>query len=176
MSLTYALPSHLPPHRKYEYIPAHGEGWGLYCESIIGDLMQLYKDPYVKFGTLGAEIWRASRLVVDTGIHFKGWTREQSIEFMEEKTGMSKLNIEAEVDRFISWPGKLRNFVKFLIFFIGQATAYKIGELKIRELKKAAENIEKFDIRDFHEVVLGSGFLTLDLLELAVKEYIEKIN
>ena len=109
-------------------------------------------------------MWRACRLVVDTGIHSFGWTREESVEFMAKNTALSLHEINTEVDRYISWPG--------------QALAYKIGEIKIRELRKKAEKVlgENFDIRDFHEVILEKGTVTLPLLEERILNYIEKLK
>jgi uncharacterized protein (DUF885 family) len=121
-----------------------------------------YKDPYDNFGRLTYEMWRACRLVVDTGIHYMGWTRAQAINFMAENSALSLHNIRAEVDRYISWPG--------------QALGYKIGELKIRELRKKAEEAlgDKFDRREFHDVVLGSGSVTLAILEENIDRYIQQ--
>ena len=119
-----------------------------------------YQDPYSNFGRLSYEMWRACRLVVDTGMHYQGWTRQQTIDYMSSNTALSHHNITAEVDRYIAWPG--------------QALAYKIGELKIRELRSRAEMElgDAFDIRDFHAVVLGSGSVPLDVLEENVTGYI----
>jgi uncharacterized protein (DUF885 family) len=151
---------HLPPFRKYSGFTAFVEGWALYAERL-GLETGFYQDPYDDFGRLTMEIWRACRLVVDTGIHHLGWTREQAIEFMHANSAMSMHDIRAEVDRYIGWPG--------------QALAYKTGELKIRELRGEAESKlgEKFDVRAFHDVVLGSGALPLEMLETNVREWIE---
>ena len=121
-----------------------------------------YQDPYSNFGRLSYEMWRACRLVVDTGIHYLGWTREQAIGFMAENTALSRHNIVAEVDRYISWPG--------------QALAYKMGELKIRELRALASRqlVNEFNIREFHDVVLGSGAVPMDVLEANVLRYLEQ--
>ncbi len=149
----------VPEFRKEYWITAFGEGWGLYSERL-GIEMGLYADPYDDFGRLTYEMWRACRLVVDPGIHALGWSREQAVKFMLDNSALSELNINAEVDRYISWPG--------------QATAYKIGELKIRELRTLAEKElgAKFDLRGFHDCILEEGCLPLDILETRVKEWI----
>ncbi|APG62472.1 hypothetical protein LPB140_06370 [Sphingorhabdus lutea] len=136
------------------------EGWGLYSERL-GIEMGLYDTPAKNMGRLSYEMWRACRLVVDTGIHSKGWSKEQAIDYMKDNTALSEANIEAEVNRYISWPG--------------QALAYKIGELKIRELReKASKQLgNKFDLRTFHDVVLGQGAVPLDVLEQQVNDWIE---
>ena len=137
------------------------EGWGLYSESL-GYEIGLYKDPYSKFGQLSYDMWRACRLVVDTGMHSLGWTRQQAIDFMKANTALTEQNIVVEVDRYISWPG--------------QADAYKIGQLKIRELRTRAEQKlgPRFDERKFHDVVLGEGALPLAILEQRVNSWIER--
>ena len=134
---------------------AFGEGWALYSERL-GIEMGMYENPYDDFGRLLYEMWRACRLVVDTGVHAFDWSRDQAIEFMLDNSALSRLNIETEVDRYIGWPG--------------QACAYKIGELKIRELREIAETRlgEKFDLREFHDVVLGAGSIPLTVLEKRV--------
>ncbi len=151
----------LPPFRRYAGITAFVEGWALYAERL-GLEVGFYEDPYSRFGRLSYEMWRACRLVVDPAIHFLGWTRQQAIDFMAENTALSLHNIEAEVDRYISWPG--------------QAVAYKIGELKIRELREKAERElgDRFDLREFHDVVLGNGAVPLDILEANVEAYIRR--
>jgi uncharacterized protein (DUF885 family) len=136
------------------------EGWGLYSESL-GIDMGLYDTPAKNMGRLSYEMWRACRLVVDTGIHAKGWTKEQAIAFMKDNTALSQANIEAEVNRYISWPG--------------QALAYKLGELKIKELRSfaAKELGTKFDLAAFHDIVLGQGAVPLDVLEVQVKDWVK---
>ncbi len=151
----------VPQWRRYDDYTAFVEGWGLYAESLGGE-MGLYKDPYSKFGQLTYEIWRAIRLVVDTGMHAKGWTRQQAIDYFRANAGKAEHDIEVEVDRYIVWPG--------------QALAYKIGELKIKELRAHAEKElgSKFDVRAFHDQVLGNGGVPLDLLEKNVRGWVEK--
>lgn len=159
ISLNNELGDEIPEFRRNFYISAFGEGWGLYSE-FLAEEMGIYRNPYEIFGKLTYEQWRACRLVVDTGIHSKGWTREQAVDFMEKNTALSIHEINTEVDRYISWPG--------------QAVSYKIGELKIRELRKKAEEAlgSDFDIRKFHEVILEEGVVTLPILEERVMEYI----
>lgn len=159
-SLNLELGDSIPQFRKDTYLSAYGEGWGLYCE-FLAEEMGMYTTLYEQFGKLTYEMWRACRLVVDTGIHTKGWKREQVIAYMAQNTALSIHEINTETDRYISWPG--------------QALSYKIGEIKIRELRKKAE-IElgsSFDIREFHEVVLEQGTVTLSILENRVNNYIE---
>ena len=162
-SLNNELGDSIPTFRKNMYLSAYGEGWGLYCE-YLADGMGMYTTPYEKFGQLTYEMWRACRLVVDTGIHAKGWSREQVVNYMASNTALSIHEINTETDRYISWPG--------------QALSYKIGELKIRELTKKAEAelAEKFDIRAFHEVILEQGTVTLSILENRMKRYIERVK
>lgn len=160
-SLNNELGDSIPVFRKDLYLSAYGEGWGLYAE-FLADEMGLYTTPYERFGKLTYEMWRACRLVVDTGIHAKGWTREQVVDYMSSNTALSLHEINTETDRYISWPG--------------QALSYKIGEIKIRELREKAEKTlgANFDIREFHEVILGQGTVTLAILEERVNHYIEK--
>lgn len=149
----------LPNFRRHSYISAYGEGWGLYSEWL-GVEAGFYTDPYDNFGRLTYEMWRACRLVVDTGIHAMGWTRQQSIDYLASHTALPLHECETETDRYISWPG--------------QALSYKLGELKIKELRRKAEQAlgAKFDVRAFHDVVLGSGSVPLDVLERNVERWI----
>jgi len=160
-SLNNELGDSIPQFRRDLYLSAYGEGWGLYSE-FLADEMGMYTTPYEQFGKYTYEMWRACRLVVDTGIHAKGWSREQVVAYMSENTALSIHEINTETDRYISWPG--------------QALSYKIGELKIRELRKKAEKEleENFDISDFHEVVLEQGTVTLAILEERINNYILK--
>jgi len=151
--------THIPEFRRFAYHVAYGEGWALYCETL-GDELGLYDDPYDKFGQLVLDMWRAVRLVVDTGMHAKRWTRQQAIDYFAENTPRSKLDIANEVDRYIVWPG--------------QALGYKVGQLKIRELRTRAERAlgERFDVRAFHDLVLLDGSLPLEILEQRVDAWI----
>jgi uncharacterized protein (DUF885 family) len=149
----------VPEFRRHVGYSAFVEGWGLYAESL-GEDLGLYKDPYSKFGELTYEMWRAVRLVVDTGMHSMGWTRDQALQFFKDNTGKSDQDITVEIDRYIAWPG--------------QALAYKIGQLKIRELRALAEKElgAKFDKRKFHDAVLENGTVPLSVLEPRVKHWI----
>ncbi len=172
LSLHEAVPGHhlqialskeltdLPKFRQNTYISAFGEGWGLYSERL-GLEAGFYTDPYSNFGRLTYEMWRAMRLVVDTGMHAMGMTRDEAIKLMEENTALSKHNVRTEIDRYISWPG--------------QALSYKLGEIKIRELRAKAEKElgESFDIRKFHDAVLGQGSVPLSVLEAQINDFIE---
>jgi len=148
-----------PDFRREGYISAYGEGWGLYSE-YLGNEMGIYKTPYERFGYLTYQMWRACRLVVDTGIHHLGWTRQQAIDFMTQNTALSDREIANEVDRYISWPG--------------QALSYELGYLKILELRQKAEQAlgAKFDIRHFHDTVLQIGSVPLPVLEKRVERFI----
>jgi uncharacterized protein (DUF885 family) len=159
-SLNNELGDSIPQFRKNLYLSAYGEGWGLYSE-FLADEMGIYETPYERFGKLTYEMWRACRLVIDTGIHMKNWTREQAVDFMSSNSALSIHNVNTEIDRYISWPG--------------QALSYKIGELKIRELREKAtsELGTNFDIREFHEVILEQGTVTLTILENRINNYIE---
>jgi len=150
----------LPEFRRFGGETAFVEGWGLYAESL-GEELGLYRDPYARFGALDADIWRSVRLVVDTGMHALGWSRDRAIDFFREHTGLSDAEIAVEVDRYIVWGG--------------QALAYKIGQLKIRELRTLAEKSlgERFDERAFHDVVLEEGGIPLGELEARVRSWID---
>jgi len=160
-SLNNELGDSIPRFRRNLYLSAFGEGWGLYSEFLADD-MGIYTTKYEQFGKLTYEMWRACRLVVDTGIHAMGWTREEAVEYMSKNTALSLHEINTEVDRYISWPG--------------QALSYKIGEIKIRELRKKVKDQlgNKFNIRDFHEVILSQGTVTLSILEERINKYINK--
>ena len=148
-----------PRFRREYYATAFGEGWGLYAERLAGEA-GIYETPYERFGALSYEMWRACRLVADTGLHWYGWSREEAEACFTENTALAPHNIETEVTRYIGWPG--------------QATAYKIGELTISELRAEAETLlgEEFDIRAFHDVVLGEGSVPLAVLEERVRTWI----
>jgi uncharacterized protein (DUF885 family) len=147
------------PDFRHEYISAYGEGWALYCEKL-GKEMGIYETPYDDFGRLTYEMWRAARLVIDTGVHHKGWTRRQAIDYLAGHTALSQHEVETEVDRYISWPA--------------QALSYKLGEIKIVELRARAERAlgAKFDIRKFHDAVLDIGSVPLPVLEQHIDAFI----
>ena len=151
----------LPDFRRYSYLSAFGEGWGLYSEWL-GIEAGFYTDPYSNFGRLTYEMWRACRLVVDTGVHAFGWSRQQVVDYLAANTALSLHEIGTETDRYISWPA--------------QALAYKIGELKIKELRRRAEAAlgDRFDVREFHDAVLLSGSVPLGVLEQKIDRFIEQ--
>jgi len=153
----------VPAFRRFSGETAFVEGWGLYAESL-GDELGLYRDPYSRFGALDHDIWRSIRLVVDTGMHALGWSRDRAIAFFREHTGMSDLDIAVEVDRYLVWPA--------------QALAYKIGQLKFRELRTLAEQElgDRFDERAFHDVVLAEGGIPLGELEGQVRDWIDQLR
>ncbi len=171
LSLHEAVPGHhlqiaiaqeltdLPAFRRHQWITSYGEGWALYSESL-GTEMGFYTDPYSRFGQLAYQMWRASRLVVDVGLHYKGWSRKQAIDYMVANTGKSEHDITVEVDRYLIWPG--------------QAVAYKIGELCISRLRKfAAEALgENLDLRQFHDEILTHGPMQLDILEKRIRDWV----
>ena len=149
----------LPEFRKELYFSAFGEGWGLYSEKL-GIEMGIYGNSYEHFGRLSDEMGRACRLVIDTGIHSQGWTRQEAMNYLTDNTSLSAVNVRAEVDRYISWPG--------------QALAYKLGEMKILELRQRTEAAlgDAFDLRSFHDALLGQGALPLDILDTVIENYI----
>lgn len=163
ISLNKELGDGIPVFRRELYISAYGEGWGLYSEFLAGE-MGMYTSAYERFGQLTYEMWRACRLVVDTGIHAFDWSRDEVVSYMSANTALSLHEIETETDRYISWPG--------------QALSYKIGELKIRELRSKAEDIlgPEFDLREFHEIILEEGTVTLPILEKRINQYIDNKN
>ncbi len=151
----------VPEFRKDLYFSAFGEGWALYTEKL-GIEMGIYRTPYEHFGRLSYEMWRACRLVIDTGIHSQGWSRQEAIDFLADNTSLSEANVRAEVDRYISWPG--------------QALAYKLGELRIWDMRRNAEEIlgDRFDLREFHDILLRNGALPIAMLEAVVERYIDE--
>ena len=148
-----------PPFRRYDYISAYGEGWGLYAEKL-GLEMDIYETPYEHFGRLTYEMWRACRLVIDTGVHAMGWTREQAQDYLSSNTALSIHEVTTEIDRYISWPG--------------QALSYKLGEYTIWQLRRKSEESlgEAFDLRAFHDYILGLGSVPLDVLTDEVDRWI----
>ena len=151
----------VPEFRKFTRYTAYAEGWGLYAERL-GKDAGFYQDPYSEYGRLEADIWRAIRLVVDTGVHSEGWTREQMVQYFHDHSNVDETSVQAEVDRYIAWPS--------------QALAYKIGVLKILELRDRAQKAlgAKFDIRAFHDQVLDAGALPLDVLEQRIDAWIAR--
>ena len=149
----------VPQFRRNLYLSAYGEGWGLYAERL-GVEMGVYENAYQQFGRLSYEMWRACRLVIDTGIHSQGWSRQQALEFLANNTSLSPANVRAEVDRYISWPG--------------QALSYKMGEITIRRLRDKAEQAlgNAFDLRAFHDALLANGALPLEILEAEMERFI----
>jgi len=159
ISLAKEILDSLPPFRS-AYLSAYGEGWGLYAE-YLGKEAGIYATPYQDFGRLTYEMWRACRLVVDPGMHYFGWSKEEAVAYMTENAALSEHEIETEINRYIGWPA--------------QAVSYKIGELKIRELRTRAEEAigENFDIREFHDLLLSNGSIPLRTLERIVTDYID---
>ena len=150
-----------PPFRRQTYFSGYGEGWGLYTE-YLGRELGMYRNPYEEFGRASFENWRASRLVVDTGLHLMGWSRDQAIAYLEEHTALARHDIEIEVDRYISWPG--------------QALAYKLGEMSIRKLRSEAETSlgTGFDLRRFHDTLLGLGSVPLPVMEAEMRDWMAR--
>jgi uncharacterized protein (DUF885 family) len=149
----------LPPFRQQAYYTAYTEGWGLYSERL-GKEIGFYQDPYSDYGRLEADMWRAIRLVVDTGVHSEHWTRQQMVDYFHEHSTLDETNVQSEVDRYIAWPA--------------QALGYKMGQLEILALRDKAQKAlgPKFDLRAFHDVVLDSGALPMDVLEKQVDAWI----
>jgi len=149
----------VPAFRREVYFSGFGEGWGLYTE-YLGEEMGIYRTPYERFGRLSYEMWRAARLVIDTGIHAYGWDRQQAIDYLAERTALSQHEVATEIDRYISWPG--------------QAVAYKLGELAIRRERARAEEAlgAEFDIRKFHDVVLSLGSVPLPVFGQRIDSFI----
>lgn len=152
-----------PPFRRYSYLSVYGEGWALYTEWL-GKEMGIYQTPYEDFGRLTYEMWRACRLVVDTGMHTQGWSRQRAYDYMKNNTALSEHEIGTEIDRYIGWPG--------------QALSYKLGELEIRRLRAQAEDElgDQFDIKAFHALILQQGSVTLPVLQEAVAEYLREAS
>jgi uncharacterized protein (DUF885 family) len=159
ISITQEL-SGLPAFRQQSYSTAYTEGWALYSERL-GKEIGFYQDPYSDFGRLEADMWRAIRLVVDTGVHSQHWTRQQMVDYFHDHSAIDETNVQSEVDRYIAWPA--------------QALGYKMGQLKILELRDRAKSKlgPKFDIKAFHDVVVDSGALPMDVLEKQVDAWIQ---
>jgi uncharacterized protein (DUF885 family) len=157
ISIAQALP--LPDFRRYGFNSAYAEGWALYSERL-GKDVGFYKDPYSDYGRLTDEMWRAIRLVVDTGVHYKHWTREQMVDFFHEHSSVEETDVQAEVDRYIAWPA--------------QALAYKLGQLEILKLRELAQRElgPKYDIRAFHDEILDGGSLPMDVMDARVTAWI----
>lgn len=157
-SIAQELP-YLPPFRRFASYDAYSEGWAFYAERL-GKEVGFYSDPYSEYGRLGNQMWRSVRLVVDTGVHYKHWSRQQMVDFFREHTAMDEQNIQTEVDRYIAWPG--------------QALAYKLGEMKIVELRERAQQMlgGGFNMRAFHDALLADGPLPLDVLETRINRWI----
>ena len=153
----------IPNFRKYSGYTAFVEGWGLYSESLGYDI-GLYEDPYSKFGALTYDMWRAVRLVVDTGMHYKGWSRQEAIDVFKDNAAKTEQDIVNEIDRYLIMPG--------------QALAYKIGQLKLLELKQRAKNQlgDQFDIKEFHHAALSQGALPLAVLEERIDDYLLEVK
>jgi uncharacterized protein (DUF885 family) len=149
----------VPEFRKFGGYTAYTEGWGLYAERL-GKDVGFYQDPYSDYGRLEGDIWRAIRLVVDTGVHSQHWTRQQMVDYFHDHSAIGETSVQAETDRYIAWPS--------------QALAYKVGQLKILELRDRAKKAlgDKFDIRAFHDQVLDSGALPLDVLDKRIDDWI----
>ena len=152
----------IPKLRKFGGYTAYIEGWGLYSEKLATEMDGTYTDVYSDFGRLGSEIWRAIRLVVDTGLHHKKWSQQQAVDYFAANSAAPLPQIEAEVRRYLVIPG--------------QATSYKIGMIDIQRLRKMSEDAlgDNFDIREFHDAILGGGALPLNLLERQIKQYVQR--
>jgi uncharacterized protein (DUF885 family) len=159
ISIAETLPE-LPDFRKYNFNSAYAEGWALYSEQLGKDI-GFYKDPYSDYGRLNDEMLRAIRLVVDTGVHYKRWTRQQMVDFFHEHSSVAESDLQAETDRYIAWPG--------------QALAYKLGQLEILKLRARAEHElgSSYDIRAFHDEILNGGSLPMDVLDARVSAWIK---
>jgi uncharacterized protein (DUF885 family) len=153
----------IPTFRRQALIPAYSEGWGLYAEWLAREMPGTYQDPYSRFGRLGSEIWRAVRLVVDTGLHAQGWSEEQAVQYFLDNAAVTEPQARSEVRRYMVLPG--------------QATSYKIGMRKFQELRRKAEAAlgDRFDIRAFHDVALSGGALPLTLLEKRIDRWLAEL-